>query len=97
MKKRKFFVAALILGAASIGTYSVTQKYNKTELSDLALANIEALAQGEGSSTGYCTMHIPCYDSNGLRTGLYAGISYPGPNCNGPYHQHTCSTCNQKP
>lgn len=51
MKKRKFFVAALILGAASIGTYSVTQKYNKTELSDLALANIEALAQDENEQT----------------------------------------------
>ena len=93
MKRRKIIVAALILSIVCLGTYFYTQKYNETKLSDLALANVEALAQWEDTPKGYCTMHIPCYDKYGMPTGLYAGFSYSGPNCNGSYHQHTCSNC----
>lgn len=49
---KKLFGIALIAAAAVTAGWNFSQNQNKVELSDLALANTEALAQGELSS-GY--------------------------------------------
>lgn len=98
MKKALYVVAVIATVAIAGWNY---QQNKEVELSDLALANVvalanvEALTNGEGGSgSGYCTMHIPCFNSFGNPTGKYSASSYSGPNCNGPYHSHSCTSCN---
>ena len=64
--KRKIFMAcaALVVSAAAVVG---VKAYNRSQMSDLALANIEALSQDElpkSTLKGYCEMIIPyfsCY------------------------------------
>lgn len=92
MKKHSFYI--FVIAALSI-TYAWKHQpnYQKEKLSKIALANLEALTNNE-SSTGYCTMHFPCFDEYGLPTGKYSASSYTGPGCNGVYHSHYCTDCN---
>ena len=69
---------------------------NEVELSDLALANVEALANNEsGTGSGYCTMHIPCFNEQGNPTGKHTASSYQNSGCSGSYHSHGCTNCNK--
>ncbi|MFY1613952.1 NVEALA domain-containing protein [Macellibacteroides fermentans] len=53
--KKKIFGAALIAAMAITAGWNFNQSKNEVELSDLALANVEALANDEsGGSTFYC-------------------------------------------
>lgn len=52
--KKKIFGAALIAAMAVAAGWNFNQNKNEVELSDLALANVEALAQSE-SNIGTCT------------------------------------------
>lgn len=56
--KKKIFGAALIATMAVATGWNFNQSKNKVELSELALANVEALAQGEGIYT-----HGICYQT----------------------------------
>ena len=47
--KKKIFGAALIAAMAVAAGWNYQQSKNETQLSDLAKANVEALAQGESS------------------------------------------------
>ena len=46
MKKKIFSLVAI--AAISLGAWNYSENQNNVELSDLALANVEALASGEG-------------------------------------------------
>ena len=52
--KKKIFGAVLIAAMAVAAGWNFNQNKNEVELSDLALANVEALAQSE-SNIGTCT------------------------------------------
>ena len=93
MKKLKLKIAMAAVVAAVAGYVTYQNRAKEISMSELALANVEALAQFEIGS-GYCTMHIPCYNQYGSPTGKYSGFSYSGPNCNGAYHSHSCTYCN---
>lgn len=55
--KKKIFGAALIAAMALTAGWNFNQSKNETLLSDLAIANVEALASGEVSDTCFwsCT------------------------------------------
>jgi hypothetical protein len=50
----KIFGGIVVLAIAAVAAFNVNMNTQKGELSDLSLANVEALAQGEGGSTFYC-------------------------------------------
>ena len=52
MKKKIFGVALIAIMAVAAG-WNFNQSKNETQLSDLALANVEALARGEWGD-GHC-------------------------------------------
>ena len=52
--KKKIFGAVLIAAMAVTAGWNFNQSKNEVELSDLALANVEALASGEGSGGSWC-------------------------------------------
>lgn len=49
--KTRVLLSVLSIALAAIAGWNIVESQNKIELSDLALANVEALAQGEGSSS----------------------------------------------
>ncbi|WP_347145772.1 NVEALA domain-containing protein [Parabacteroides goldsteinii] len=95
--KRVDFKFLLILVIAGIfAGKNIYENQIGASLSDLAKANVEALANNEWETgSGYCTMHIPCFDGAGHPTGKYTASSYSGPGCNGGYHSHGCQSCNR--
>lgn len=62
MKKRKIIPAILLVVA--MVCYSICRKQNKEAMSDILLANIEALAsdegEGEGGTGATCTVSLSC-------------------------------------
>lgn len=52
--KKKIFGAALIAAMALAAGWNFNQSKNEVELSDLALANVEALANEEWGGGKYC-------------------------------------------
>ncbi|MDD2953841.1 MAG: NVEALA domain-containing protein [Parabacteroides sp.] len=52
--KKKILGAALMAAVALAAGWNINQSENEVKLSDLALDNVEALASGEGGSSGYC-------------------------------------------
>ena len=90
---KKIMRIAMVAVVAAVAGYGIYETQTGSAMSEFALANVEALAQFEIGS-GYCTMHIPCYNQYGSPTGKYSGFSYSGPNCNGAYHSHSCTYCN---
>ena len=52
--KKKIFGVALIAAMALAAGWNFNQSKNEVELSDLALANVEALASGEDTSGKIC-------------------------------------------
>ena len=68
-------------------------------LSDIALANVEALASVEDGyiTEKYCTIHIKCFDINGSSTGKYTADSYQGKSCTySTPHEHSCEYCSSR-
>ncbi len=51
--KKNFIKAAFVAAFASIAGYGVYTSQQKVEMSDLAKANVEALAQSEGNNFEY--------------------------------------------
>lgn len=47
---KKFFGVIAFVAIAAVAGWNYQQNTNEVELSDLALANVEALASGEGGS-----------------------------------------------
>ena len=95
MKLKKCFGLFAVSAIAVAAGWNYQQRNPYEGLSGLGIANVEALASGEGGSgSGYCTMHLPYFNGFGNRTGEYSASSYTGPNCNGPFHSHNCSSCN---
>lgn len=61
--KKKFIKVIAFVAIAIAASYNYTQNKNVVELSDLALENIEALAEGESGdgwwccgTSGYCSI-----------------------------------------
>ena len=94
--KKKIYGIVLINIMAMADGWNFNKSKKEVKLSDLALANVEALANDEsGTGSGYCTMHTPCFNEQGNPTGKHSASSYPGPGCNGSYHSHGCTNCNK--
>jgi hypothetical protein len=72
--KTKFFSIIFVAAIAVAAAWNFSQSKTEVELSNLALANVEALADGEVSVSGCCTNGIACVlTSNGSSmTFLYA-------------------------
>lgn len=54
--KKKFIAAMIAVVVAVFAGYNIYQSQNTVALSDLALANVEALADGESSSDCHATI-----------------------------------------
>ena len=94
--KKNILKATLVAAFGLIAGFNVYNSQKSDVMSDLALANVEALANNEsGTGSGYCTMHIPCFNEQGNPTGKHTASSYPGPGCSGSYHSHGCTNCNK--
>ncbi len=96
--KAKILGGIFALAVMVAAGYGVNKSMsNDADLSEMALSNVEALAQiGEGESdsgNNYCVMHFPCFDTNGNTTGRYSASSYQGPGCNKSWHSHSCTDC----
>lgn len=61
--KKKISGVMIIVAVAAATIWNFNQSKNAAELSDLALANVEALAQGESGEIRYQTMGY-CTPSN---------------------------------
>lgn len=55
---------AFVAAFAAIAGYGVYANQKTDVMSDLALANIEALASDEGSGGGTCTVRVSCGTGN---------------------------------
>ena len=53
MKTKKLLFAAAFAAVTLLSGYNYVQNDSEVKLSDLALANVEALASGEGSNKDY--------------------------------------------
>ena len=53
---KKFFATLIVAVVVTFASYNIYQSQNVVALSDLALANVEALADGESSSDCYATI-----------------------------------------
>lgn len=73
---KKFIGITLIAVAAVTAGWNFSQTQNEVELSDLALANVEALARGEGG-----------FDQDG-----YKYVASPKACCEGGNAGHKCSS-----
>ncbi|BAR48507.1 hypothetical protein TFKS16_1135 [Tannerella forsythia KS16] len=99
--KKKILSTIFVIVIAAVAVTNIVKNNNShhTEevMKDLALENVEALAQiseGEGGGDNCCcVMHLPCFDNNGNTTGRYSACSYQGPGCNKSWHSHSCSSC----
>lgn len=72
--RKKIFAVMIVAVVAVAASFNVYQSQNTNTLSDLALANVEALAQNEGGGS-FCR-----WDSDGYRLCITAGI-YTGCPC----------------
>jgi hypothetical protein len=50
---KKIFGGIAVLAIAAVAVFNVNLTSQKSDLSSVSLANVEALAQGEGSTTSY--------------------------------------------
>jgi len=67
---KKFFISASIAAALGAGSFAGFRALNPAELSDIELANIEALAEDENDChyiNGYARWYIDAPASNSLR------------------------------
>ena len=58
--KKKILSIMFVIVTIIIAGYTVNQNINKKQISDLALANIEALAKGENNNNGYIELPAIC-------------------------------------
>lgn len=65
--KKKIFGVALIAAMAVAASWNFNQSKNEVELSDLALANVEALARNESGGEGTDQACIACISPDGYR------------------------------
>ena len=93
--KSKFLKIAFAAALAVVSGVTAYQAQDKEILSDLALANVEALAMIEDpmEEGGYSSMHIKCFDMYGNSTGKCTATSCWSPIGKGLYHSHSCSYC----
>jgi hypothetical protein len=57
--KKKILSIAFVAAIAVVGAWNFVQSQDESSLSDLALANVEALADCEASLGGSCWIYIP--------------------------------------
>jgi hypothetical protein len=72
MNKKKFLIPVVVLAIAAFAAFNVNVSYNESKLSDLSLANVEALALGEMDTS-------ECYDSIQTKSGHQ--VRYCGNEC----------------
>lgn len=97
--RSKIMKVALVAAIALAGGIIVCKSQKaEIKLSDVAMANVEALADYEGGEGDkYCTIHIKCFASNGNATGKYTADSYKGELCKYlTSHEHSCESCNSR-
>lgn len=63
--KNKYFYSTVILAIAIIATVNIKNNINIKTLSDISMANIEALANDQETSSVKCSITLNCYDNYG--------------------------------
>jgi hypothetical protein len=96
--KTKILYCVAVIVIAIVAVFNVTLSLQKNNgLSDLMMANVEALAQVvelPPASPGYCISHYSC-DSGDITKRIASCYPCTGTyGCSGPYHTHTCISCN---
>jgi hypothetical protein len=75
---KKILFAAIITATVCVSGWNISRSMNETTLSDVALKNVEALAQ-EPDSGNYIKMVLECFNSHGnvagKRTACFSGGS----------------------
>lgn len=96
--KKNIIKVAFVAAIALVGGINVFNSQKSENLSDVVLANVEALAEFEGGhGEKYCTLHIKCFNSYGSETGEWMADSYKGSSCNHDTpHNHNCSNCKSR-
>ncbi len=76
--KKKILGGIAVLAIAAIAAFNVNMNTQSSNLSDISLANVEALAQYEIGS-GYLSLTLDCYNWQGVvigsHTSCYSGGS----------------------
>lgn len=84
--KKKIFGAALIAAMAVTASWNFNQSKNETQLSDLAMANVDALAQDESNqekkyrytdSMEECTVYVGGAYAKGKKIICWSGSDHP--------------------
>lgn len=97
--KKLFSIMAVAVGLfAGYTTYNAQQN---TELTDIALANVEALADdSDKKEIGYSVTHMKCFKRANyggeyvlIETGKCSAFCWEVENGRYPYHNHACSDC----
>ena len=81
--KKNFLKHGFAAAFALVAGYGVYASQQKVEMSDLAIANVEALASGEiDVNTSYGYGLRDCKDSDGNLTGKRCELTHPYDTCN---------------
>lgn len=94
--RNKVFYVGLVLAVATVIGWNYSQREIDVEMSDLAKANVEALARGEDPvdpNEGYGMKKTQCYYPNGNVKGQYCDRS-PSPNDRCHYRNDVWGNCN---
>ncbi|GHV65406.1 hypothetical protein FACS1894199_06010 [Bacteroidia bacterium] len=93
--KKKVLGVAIVAAIVLVSGWNVSQNKSEAILSDVTLANVEALAQTESGKSAYITYHFPCYGGYaGGQSGNHTATSVLSPTgVGGSYHSHSCSSC----
>lgn len=96
--KNRMMKYVLVIAITMMAGINVFNAQKTDGLSDVALLNVEALAQYEdGEGDKYCTIHIKCFNGKGEATGYYMADSYKGLTCTYlTSHEHSCTSCNSR-
>jgi hypothetical protein len=80
MKKKHIFLSILFVAIAVAAAWNFAQNKNEVELSDLAMENVEALAQGEGGGvchgTGPGWTDVWCYGGGVICCWAHTDVFY---------------------
>ena len=86
--EKKILCALVVIVIVAVGTINVNMSKIRNHKGDLALSNVEALADGETTTT--CTVSTNCYTDPWKPDKLTGTVSCTGTNCTRTNTSVTC-------